>query len=82
MPIGTEIHLHIHRIPGFISGVTIKSSMSDIGSTEGLCGYMSEYKNTVDDFKERYTRKVVDQKTFAKSWRYLNIIPHIKPRGL
>ncbi|XP_076111545.1 von Willebrand factor D and EGF domain-containing protein-like [Mytilus galloprovincialis] len=68
LPIGTEITFRVNG--RYIDYIYIKPSVLDLGSTEGLCGYVSsENKNTDDDFLSRgETIAITNSQQFAKSW--------------
>ncbi|VDI01231.1 Hypothetical predicted protein [Mytilus galloprovincialis] len=68
LPIGTEITFRVNG--RYIDYIYIKPSVLDLGSTKGLCGYVSsENKNTDDDFLSRgETIAITNSQQFAKSW--------------
>lgn len=68
LSIGTTVSF---RVTGnYISYITIKPSVLDLGSAEGLCGYISnENGKTDDDLRKRNeTNTTTSIEDFAKSW--------------
>ncbi|XP_076090111.1 uncharacterized protein LOC143062191 [Mytilus galloprovincialis] len=68
LPIGTEISIHVSG--SWIPSISIKPSVLDIEQSEGLCGFVSQTKDTSDDLVPRGSSTPISSTTeFAKSWR-------------
>lgn len=68
MSIGTTVSF---RVSGdYISYITVKPSVLDLGSAEGLCGYISNENGKTDDDLRKRNETVVTTiiEDFAKSW--------------
>lgn len=53
----------------FINSVSIKPSIFDINDANGLCGVPSLVQDTSDDFTHRDSDAILDERSFADSWR-------------
>ncbi|VDI39899.1 Hypothetical predicted protein [Mytilus galloprovincialis] len=68
LPIGTEISIRVsgNRIPT----ITLKPSALDIEQSEGICGFISQTKDSSDDFVPRGSTTSISSSTeFVNSWR-------------
>lgn len=55
----------------WIPSISIKPSVLDIEQSEGLCGFVSQTKDTSDDLVPRGSSTSISSTAeFAKSWRY------------
>ncbi|VDI31154.1 Hypothetical predicted protein [Mytilus galloprovincialis] len=69
LPTGTEIKFTISTWSMFINSVSIKPSIFDINDANGLCGVPSLVQDTSDDFTHRDSGAILDERSFADSWR-------------
>ncbi|CAC5415835.1 unnamed protein product [Mytilus coruscus] len=68
LPIGTEISIHVSG--SWIPSISLKPSVLDIEQSEGLCGFVSQTRDTSDDLVPRGSSTPISSTTeFAKSWR-------------
>ncbi|XP_052071137.1 uncharacterized protein LOC127709569 [Mytilus californianus] len=68
LPIGTEISIHVSG--SWIPTITLKPSALDIEQSEGICGFVSQTKDSSDDLVPRGSNTSISSTTdFVNSWR-------------